>query len=177
MFKTGWPNLKLQASVSVSMMRALPLASPISLLSQILGSGGCAVPLSQLKPQHQKSACASRTYSTDHKSRMCRWGKERTFAVQSEKLGARRTRRQGLFLTLFFNTQTSRNRTKMMCFKFFSCRHIVLKVFLVQFLASLQTFAAPSPIIKFPGDETSFTDKEVALVSVFSFRWKNKAVG
>nr|AGI02587.1 matrix metalloproteinase 2 [Cyprinus carpio] len=51
----------------------------------------------------------------------------------------------------------------MMCFKFFSCRHIVLKVFLVQFLASLQTFAAPSPIIKFPGDDTSFTDKEVAL--------------
>uniref|UniRef100_A0A8C1A5F7 72 kDa type IV collagenase n=1 Tax=Cyprinus carpio carpio TaxID=630221 RepID=A0A8C1A5F7_CYPCA len=54
-------------------------------------------------------------------------------------------------------------RTKMMCFKFFSCRQIVLKVFLVQFLASLQTFAAPSPIIKFPGDDTSFTDKEVAL--------------
>ncbi|XP_058638981.1 72 kDa type IV collagenase [Onychostoma macrolepis] len=51
----------------------------------------------------------------------------------------------------------------MMCFKFFSCRHVVLKVFLVQFLASLQTFAAPSPIIKFPGDDTSFTDKEVAL--------------
>uniref|UniRef100_A0A8C1WCY8 72 kDa type IV collagenase n=1 Tax=Cyprinus carpio TaxID=7962 RepID=A0A8C1WCY8_CYPCA len=51
----------------------------------------------------------------------------------------------------------------MMCFKFFSCRQIVLKVFLVQFLASLQTFAAPSPIIKFPGDDTSFTDKEVAL--------------
>uniref|UniRef100_A0A9J7XBP2 Matrix metallopeptidase 2 n=1 Tax=Cyprinus carpio carpio TaxID=630221 RepID=A0A9J7XBP2_CYPCA len=50
-----------------------------------------------------------------------------------------------------------------MCFKFFSCRQIVLKVFLVQFLASLQTFAAPSPIIKFPGDDTSFTDKEVAL--------------
>uniref|UniRef100_A0A8C2ENA8 72 kDa type IV collagenase n=1 Tax=Cyprinus carpio TaxID=7962 RepID=A0A8C2ENA8_CYPCA len=40
---------------------------------------------------------------------------------------------------------------------------IVLKVFLVQFLASLQTLAAPSPIIKFPGDDTSFTDKEVAL--------------
>uniref|UniRef100_A0A9J8AAB6 72 kDa type IV collagenase n=1 Tax=Cyprinus carpio carpio TaxID=630221 RepID=A0A9J8AAB6_CYPCA len=51
----------------------------------------------------------------------------------------------------------------MMCFKFFSCRHIVLKVFLVQFLASLQTFAAPSPIIKFPGDDASYTDKEVAL--------------
>uniref|UniRef100_A0A673HY71 72 kDa type IV collagenase n=1 Tax=Sinocyclocheilus rhinocerous TaxID=307959 RepID=A0A673HY71_9TELE len=50
-----------------------------------------------------------------------------------------------------------------MCFKFFGCRHVVLKVFLVQFLASLQTFAAPSPIIKFPGDDTSFTDKEVAL--------------
>uniref|UniRef100_A0A671R261 72 kDa type IV collagenase n=1 Tax=Sinocyclocheilus anshuiensis TaxID=1608454 RepID=A0A671R261_9TELE len=51
----------------------------------------------------------------------------------------------------------------MMCFKFFGCRHVVLKVFLVQILASLQTFAAPSPIIKFPGDDTSFTDKEVAL--------------
>uniref|UniRef100_A0A673N4R9 72 kDa type IV collagenase n=1 Tax=Sinocyclocheilus rhinocerous TaxID=307959 RepID=A0A673N4R9_9TELE len=41
--------------------------------------------------------------------------------------------------------------------------HVVLKVFLVQFLASLQTFAAPSPIIKFPGDDASYTDKEVAL--------------
>lgn len=51
----------------------------------------------------------------------------------------------------------------MACYKFFNCRHFVLKVFLVQFLASLQTFAAPSPIIKFPGDETTHTDKEVAL--------------
>ncbi len=71
---------------------------------------------------------------------------------------------------LIFNTRTSRNWTKMMCFKFFSCRHIVLKVFLVQFLASLQSLAAPSPIIKFPGDDVSYTDKEVVLVSVFSFR-------
>ncbi|XP_051566841.1 72 kDa type IV collagenase-like [Myxocyprinus asiaticus] len=48
-------------------------------------------------------------------------------------------------------------------FKFFNCRHFVLKVFLVHFFASLQTFAAPSPIIKFPGDDNTHTDKEVAL--------------
>lgn len=66
--------------------------------------------------------------------------------------------------------------TSMTSVKFFNCRHIVLKVFLVQFLASLQSFAAPSPIIKFPGDDTAHTDKEVALVSVLSFYDNNKTV-
>uniref|UniRef100_A0A8D0A2L2 72 kDa type IV collagenase n=1 Tax=Sander lucioperca TaxID=283035 RepID=A0A8D0A2L2_SANLU len=46
----------------------------------------------------------------------------------------------------------------------FSCRRIVLKVFLVQFIAFQATYAAPSPIIRFPGDDTTpKTDKEVAL--------------
>ncbi|KAK5934957.1 hypothetical protein CgunFtcFv8_020360 [Champsocephalus gunnari] len=45
----------------------------------------------------------------------------------------------------------------------FSCRRIVLKVFLFQFMAFQSTYAAPSPIIRFPGDDTPRTDKEVAL--------------
>uniref|UniRef100_A0A674NB86 72 kDa type IV collagenase n=1 Tax=Takifugu rubripes TaxID=31033 RepID=A0A674NB86_TAKRU len=45
----------------------------------------------------------------------------------------------------------------------FSCRRIVLKVFLVHFVAFQATYAAPSPIIRFPGDDTPKTDKEVAL--------------
>lgn len=48
----------------------------------------------------------------------------------------------------------------------FSCRQIVVKVFLVQFIAFQATYAAPSPIIRFPGDDTPKTDKEVALVSL-----------
>ncbi|XP_052340888.1 72 kDa type IV collagenase-like [Oncorhynchus keta] len=52
----------------------------------------------------------------------------------------------------------------MGCQTAFSPRHLVLKVFLVQFIAFLQkTSAAPSPIIKFPGDDSPKTDKEVAL--------------
>ncbi|KAK1890694.1 72 kDa type IV collagenase [Dissostichus eleginoides] len=45
----------------------------------------------------------------------------------------------------------------------FSSRRIVLKVFLFQFIALQSTYAAPSPIIRFPGDDTPRTDKEVAL--------------
>lgn len=47
-----------------------------------------------------------------------------------------------------------------------NCRRIVLKVFLLQFVAFQATYAAPSPIIRFPGDDTPKTDKEVALVSL-----------
>lgn len=55
---------------------------------------------------------------------------------------------------------------KMSFFTFFGRRHWILRVLLVQVLASLGTFAAPSPIIKFPGDDfVARTDKEVALVS------------
>lgn len=54
----------------------------------------------------------------------------------------------------------------MRSFTLFSRRHVVLRALLVQVFASLGTFAAPSPIIKFPGDDTvARTDKEVALVS------------
>uniref|UniRef100_A0A7N9AVA4 72 kDa type IV collagenase n=1 Tax=Mastacembelus armatus TaxID=205130 RepID=A0A7N9AVA4_9TELE len=46
----------------------------------------------------------------------------------------------------------------------FSCRRILLKVFLIHFMAFQATYAAPSPIIRFPGDDTTpKTDKEVAL--------------
>uniref|UniRef100_A0AAQ6A3J1 72 kDa type IV collagenase n=1 Tax=Amphiprion ocellaris TaxID=80972 RepID=A0AAQ6A3J1_AMPOC len=46
----------------------------------------------------------------------------------------------------------------------FSCRRIVLKVFLLCFIAFQATNARPSPIIRFPGDDTTpKTDKEVAL--------------
>uniref|UniRef100_A0A8D3DD76 72 kDa type IV collagenase n=1 Tax=Scophthalmus maximus TaxID=52904 RepID=A0A8D3DD76_SCOMX len=46
----------------------------------------------------------------------------------------------------------------------FSRRRLVLKLFLVQFIVLQATYAAPSPIIKFPGDDTiPKTDKEVAL--------------
>ena len=51
----------------------------------------------------------------------------------------------------------------------FSCRRIVLKVFLVQFIAFQAANARPSPIIRFPGDDSPKTDKEVALVSLWSF--------
>lgn len=55
----------------------------------------------------------------------------------------------------------------------FSCRRIVLKVFLLQFIAFQATYAAPSPIIRFPGDDTTpKTDKEVALVSLFFIKKK-----
>ncbi|XP_064191899.1 72 kDa type IV collagenase [Anguilla rostrata] len=46
---------------------------------------------------------------------------------------------------------------------FFTYRHFLLKVFLLQFVCFQLTLAAPSPIIKFPGDTTPKTDKEVAL--------------
>ena len=48
----------------------------------------------------------------------------------------------------------------------FNCRRIVLKLFLLQFVAFQATYSAPSPIIRFPGDDTPKTDKEVALVSL-----------
>ncbi|MGH0125233.1 UNVERIFIED_CONTAM: hypothetical protein FKN15_051667, partial [Acipenser sinensis] len=44
----------------------------------------------------------------------------------------------------------------------FQPKHL-LNVFLVQFFVLQQTSAAPSPIIKFPGDEKPKTDKEIAL--------------
>ncbi|XP_041077695.1 72 kDa type IV collagenase-like [Polyodon spathula] len=44
----------------------------------------------------------------------------------------------------------------------FQPKHL-LNVFLVQFFVWQQTSAAPSPIIKFPGDEKPKTDKEIAL--------------
>uniref|UniRef100_A0A4W4H830 72 kDa type IV collagenase n=1 Tax=Electrophorus electricus TaxID=8005 RepID=A0A4W4H830_ELEEL len=58
----------------------------------------------------------------------------------------------------------------MRCSRFFGCRHLVLKAVIVQFLAVLETFSAPSPIIKFPGDDTvPRTDKEVALQYLNTF--------
>ncbi|KAI1890130.1 hypothetical protein AGOR_G00170460 [Albula goreensis] len=51
----------------------------------------------------------------------------------------------------------------MKCETFLTSRHLLLKVFLVQFVAFQLTLAAPSPIIKFPGDTNPRTDKEVAL--------------
>lgn len=56
-------------------------------------------------------------------------------------------------------------------YKFFSSRHLILKVFLIQCMILMKTSAAPSPIIKFPGDESPPTDKEVAL------RYLNKFYG
>ncbi len=150
------------------------VASHISLLSQILGSGGCAVSLSQLKPQHQKVRVQAELIPQTTKAGCV--AEEKKERLQCSQRNLENTSARPV-PHLILNTRTSRNWTKMMCFKFFSCRHIVLKVFLVQFLASLQSLAAPSPIIKFPGDDVSYTDKEVVLVSVFSFRWKNKAFG
>uniref|UniRef100_A0A3B5LZI7 72 kDa type IV collagenase n=1 Tax=Xiphophorus couchianus TaxID=32473 RepID=A0A3B5LZI7_9TELE len=43
------------------------------------------------------------------------------------------------------------------------CHRVILKVFLLQFIAFQATNARPSPIIRFPGDDTPRTDKEVAL--------------
>lgn len=47
----------------------------------------------------------------------------------------------------------------------FSGRRVIVKVFLLHFIAWKASNAAPSPIIRFPGDDTPRTDKEVALVS------------
>lgn len=47
------------------------------------------------------------------------------------------------------------------------CRWIVAKVLLLHFIAFQAANARPSPIIRFPGDDTPRTDKEVALVSLF----------
>uniref|UniRef100_A0A3B3C9A7 72 kDa type IV collagenase n=1 Tax=Oryzias melastigma TaxID=30732 RepID=A0A3B3C9A7_ORYME len=44
-----------------------------------------------------------------------------------------------------------------------SCRLIFLKVFLLLFIAFQLSYARPSPIIRFPGDDSPRTDKEVAL--------------
>lgn len=55
----------------------------------------------------------------------------------------------------------------MKCETFFRPRHL-LKVFLLQLILFQQTSAAPSPIIKFPGDDSNpRSDKEVALVSLW----------
>lgn len=43
---------------------------------------------------------------------------------------------------------------------------LVFKVLLIQVYLFSKTLAAPSPIIKFPGDSTPKTDKELAVVSV-----------
>lgn len=48
----------------------------------------------------------------------------------------------------------------------FSCRRVVVRVLLLQLIAWKATNAAPSPIIRFPGDDSPRTDKEVALVSL-----------
>ncbi|MEQ2244500.1 72 kDa type IV collagenase, partial [Ilyodon furcidens] len=45
----------------------------------------------------------------------------------------------------------------------FSCRRVILKVFLLQFIVFQATKARPSPLIRFPGDDSPRTDKEVAL--------------
>lgn len=45
-------------------------------------------------------------------------------------------------------------------------RAFVFKVLFVQVYLFNKTLAAPSPIIKFPGDSTPKTDKELAVVSV-----------
>lgn len=42
----------------------------------------------------------------------------------------------------------------------------VFKVLFIQVYLFNKTLAAPSPIIKFPGDSTPKTDKELAVVSV-----------
>uniref|UniRef100_A0A8C6PPF2 72 kDa type IV collagenase n=1 Tax=Nothobranchius furzeri TaxID=105023 RepID=A0A8C6PPF2_NOTFU len=44
-----------------------------------------------------------------------------------------------------------------------NCRRLVLKVCLLQLIAFLTANARPSPIIRFPGDDSPTTDKEVAL--------------
>lgn len=50
----------------------------------------------------------------------------------------------------------------------FSPRRIALKIFVIQFIVFQAAYAAPSPIIRFPGDDTPRTDKEVALVSLLA---------
>lgn len=57
--------------------------------------------------------------------------------------------------------------TKMGFPTIFSCRRVIVRVFLLQLIAWKATNAAPSPIIRFPGDDTPRTDKEVALVSLW----------
>uniref|UniRef100_A0A669BR54 72 kDa type IV collagenase n=1 Tax=Oreochromis niloticus TaxID=8128 RepID=A0A669BR54_ORENI len=49
----------------------------------------------------------------------------------------------------------------------FSCRRSLLKLFLLQFIAFQTVNARPSPIIRFPGDDTPRTDKEVHYLNKF----------
>lgn len=51
----------------------------------------------------------------------------------------------------------------------FGGRRSLLKLFLLQFVAFQTLNARPSPLIRFPGDDTPRTDKEVALVSFWFF--------
>lgn len=46
-----------------------------------------------------------------------------------------------------------------------TCRRLLLKAIFIHFIAFQVTDAAP--VIRFPGDDSPRTDKEVALVSLF----------
>lgn len=111
----------------------------------------------------EKSACASRTEKVH--SRGARWpveGKKRKESRAAEpqsrdKVKAKKTEsRSEVFsppLTL---------KSKAMGFAtILDCTLLFLL-----FVAFQATYAAPSPIIRFPGDDTPKTDKEVALVSL-----------
>lgn len=116
--------------------------------------------------QGEKSACASRTEKV-HRA----WaeahgvpfrGKRKAVLQSRDKVEGKKTERRSEAISPPLTL-----KDKAMGFAtIFNCRRIVLKVFLLQFVAFQATYAAPSPIIRFPGDDTPKTDKEVALVSL-----------
>lgn len=76
-------------------------------------------------------------------------------------------RLQGRAETTRITAKISHKTLKMGFPTIFSCRRVIVRVFLLQLIAWKATNAAPSPIIRFPGDDSPRTDKEVALVSLW----------
>lgn len=120
--------------------------------ARISRSGDCAHRI-----RRGKSACASRTEKV-HRA----WAEVQGVPFRKRGTVLQRQRRSEAFST---SIDASLKDKAMGLSTIFSCRRIVLKVFLVHFVAFQATYAAPSPIIRFPGDDTPKTDKEVALVS------------
>ena len=129
----------------------------LCLIAPISQPGACA------ESSREKSACASRTEKVHRaevqdvplrRKKPCR-GAEATQADGGKECNSEQTAFTKACLFV-----------KMGSSMIFSCRRIALKVFLFQFIAFQSTYAAPSPIIRFPGDDTPRTDKEVALVSL-----------
>lgn len=134
------------------------LAAPISLSSRHRESSGSGVLCARALVSVHEPASAR---APDRRVQLCRKTSGKHAHTHT---GAWRA--HGAELLLPSVSGLLLQQDKMSFLTLFSRRHLFLRALLVQVFASLGTFAAPSPIIKFPGDDpVSRTDKEVALVS------------